>query len=585
MIDALHAAGSFCAPWAAAILRASLQGGLTLALAWLICRTIPRLPAALKCWLLRLAFLKLLIALIWSAPLDLAVLHPDVGLSPPVAVASDPIHDLPAPAPAYGAPPAQSHFDPQPILLAIWAAGMLSALTVLLRNALATTRFRRGCRDLNDSHALAIYLSIAEKLGISRRPALLTCDRCGTPMLLGCLRPAVVVPQQILLSCDARQLRLMLAHELAHHQRHDLWWAWLPAICRLIFWFHPLVWLAGREWNVHQETACDQLAISITGATSCEYGGALLAAATRFTANRRLLAVGTCLSRKHLERRIKAMRYAALWSPRRRVLAGCALSCIAVIALVPWRLVAQEPPSSTIPATGRAARQDGIPSSSPARADADEGRTRIGLGVVFTDSAPLRASRSGMIRSIRGKEGDTVKSGDVLVEFEMQRELADVAVAEAELERASLDLHRKRALRSQNAISPDEMAEAAAAEAISKAGVQKAQAELNAGFIRSPIDGVIVNHGVHAGMFVQQGEPLLTVVSVNAPKVRFDVPVRIWSRFKVGDPVRFRSDFTGRIYFLSPQIDPQSGTGEIKATLDDPQHKLRSGMTGDVSTN
>src|SRR5688500_15225497 len=55
-------------------MRASWQGGIALAIVWLIARFVSRLPAAHKVWLWRLAFLKLVAALIWLSPVALPVL-------------------------------------------------------------------------------------------------------------------------------------------------------------------------------------------------------------------------------------------------------------------------------------------------------------------------------------------------------------------------------------------------------------------------------------------------------------------------------------------------------------------------------
>ena len=60
--------------WAAAMGRACWQGGGAIALAWALCRLLPRLPGRYQCWLWRLAYLKLLVAFVWTAPLELPLL-------------------------------------------------------------------------------------------------------------------------------------------------------------------------------------------------------------------------------------------------------------------------------------------------------------------------------------------------------------------------------------------------------------------------------------------------------------------------------------------------------------------------------
>ncbi len=76
--------------WAEAMLRACWQGAVAIALVWLACRAWARMPGSTRCWLWRLAVLKILLALFWAQPVVLPVL-PD---RPAVAPAAVP---LPAP--------------------------------------------------------------------------------------------------------------------------------------------------------------------------------------------------------------------------------------------------------------------------------------------------------------------------------------------------------------------------------------------------------------------------------------------------------------------------------------------------------
>src|SRR3954454_24003528 len=71
--------------WAAAMLRACWQGGLALGLGWAVARVWPRTSGTLRGWLLRLAYLKLLVSLAWSGSVALPLLPAPRGgsASPP----------------------------------------------------------------------------------------------------------------------------------------------------------------------------------------------------------------------------------------------------------------------------------------------------------------------------------------------------------------------------------------------------------------------------------------------------------------------------------------------------------------------
>jgi hypothetical protein len=64
------------ASWSGSLLRATWQGGPAIAAAWVLVRCRPGLPPRVVCWVWRLVDLKLIVALLWAAPLLLPLLHP-----------------------------------------------------------------------------------------------------------------------------------------------------------------------------------------------------------------------------------------------------------------------------------------------------------------------------------------------------------------------------------------------------------------------------------------------------------------------------------------------------------------------------
>ena len=80
-------------------------------------------------------------------------------------------------------------------------------------------------------------------------------------MLLGILRPAIVIPAVTLNRLDPSERMMVFGHELAHVRRGDLFWNLLAALVRALFFFHPLVWFTERRLQLAQEIAADELAI------------------------------------------------------------------------------------------------------------------------------------------------------------------------------------------------------------------------------------------------------------------------------------------------------------------------------------
>jgi hypothetical protein len=98
LADALPPLAAIASLLGDALVRASVQGGLLIALAWLLCRLAPRIPAGVRAGLWWLACLKLLVTLAWPQPIALAVLPPTAapGAAGPGAAGStgEAIHDI-----------------------------------------------------------------------------------------------------------------------------------------------------------------------------------------------------------------------------------------------------------------------------------------------------------------------------------------------------------------------------------------------------------------------------------------------------------------------------------------------------------
>ncbi len=165
-----------------------------------------------------------------------------------------------------------------------------------------------------------------------------------SPLLTGVWQPWVVLPGPVVQSSDLAERRLMLAHEVGHLKRRDLWWNWLLLVARVLFFFHPLVWLGRREWLLAQEMASDELALQMTEASEHEYGEMLVrVAAWPAAARPGIFIVGITESYHALARRLTAIASRAPVTRRRLMVSGLLMLALTGGVFMPWRLVAREP--------------------------------------------------------------------------------------------------------------------------------------------------------------------------------------------------------------------------------------------------
>jgi beta-lactamase regulating signal transducer with metallopeptidase domain len=121
----------------------------------------------------------------------------------------------------------------------------------------------------------------AEQLRLKTGPRTLITDVEVSPFICGMRRPTLVLPESLATKTDQSRLRQIILHELAHVRRHDLFWCWLTHAMRMAYWFHPVAyWVAFRE-ELERELACDQLAMTHSGASAADYAQTLVEAASR----------------------------------------------------------------------------------------------------------------------------------------------------------------------------------------------------------------------------------------------------------------------------------------------------------------
>ncbi|HTE20178.1 MAG TPA: M56 family metallopeptidase [Armatimonadota bacterium] len=360
--------------WADTMGRACWHGGLALAVVWLLCCALPKLPPEIRCWLWRLAYAKLLVTFLWVSPVEVPLLpaQPPVqttrGGTPEATLAQ--ATELPwssaqgahlnSSVRAWAAP----GVSPSALLFGVWLLGVCATCIWLGREVQRSRSLLRWCVPVREDAWNVCCAELSSDLGLPRTPRLLAVIGNGSPQVVGVVRPPVILPSSLLAECSATEVRLILAHELAHLKRRDLIWGWLAAVTHALFWFHPLVWLANSEWRTAQEIACDALAVRVTGAPVGDYGDVLVKVARRDRCPQSgLTALGVNGSAGTLRRRLTAMKYMRQVSRKRLMLAGVVLATLGVPALVSWRAVAQpaqdSPAGATI--TGRVVYEDGRP--------------------------------------------------------------------------------------------------------------------------------------------------------------------------------------------------------------------------------
>ena len=192
-------------------------------------------------------------------------------------------------------------------LLVLSAATSTGLLAWLLIRWWQITR-RVSCAKTSE-RLTAIAAQARLLAGVRARPPVkLTADTMS-PAVCGLFRPAILIPQTLAENFSDEQLRAVLLHELIHLRRRDVWLNFLQSLLQIVYWWHPLVWLANaRIRRVREEAVDDAVMLALAGGAEA-YAPTLLQVA-KLALNRPLVSlglVGIMESRSALRQRIERL--------------------------------------------------------------------------------------------------------------------------------------------------------------------------------------------------------------------------------------------------------------------------------------
>jgi membrane fusion protein (multidrug efflux system) len=197
----------------------------------------------------------------------------------------------------------------------------------------------------------------------------------------------------------------------------------------------------------------------------------------------------------------------------------------------------------------------------------------------------VSAEVEGRIERIPPKEGDYVKSGDLLIQINADLIRPFFEIAQEQVKRDQIEFERMDNLIKDNATSQRDLDDARTKLTISKANLDEVQARLERTSIYSPTAGQLNNIIVEEGEYVQVGAPVAEVVDNDMVKVVVDVPERDISFFSVGQKaevfvnVKGREiSMTGEISFISELADSQTRSTRVEISLENKKRLLRSGQ-------
>lgn len=208
--------------------------------------------------------------------------------------------------------------------------------------------------------------------------------------------------------------------------------------------------------------------------------------------------------------------------------------------------------------------------------------------LVATKGVDVTAEVSGVVREILFESGQAVSDGNVLVRLDDTVDRADLRGLLAERRLAGIKYRRLAKLLKEKSVSQSDVDEAKAELDNSSAQVASKRAVIDKKEIKAPFGGYLGIRAVDMGQFVQPGDPLVPLQTLDRLYVDFSLPERHLPELVVGRSLEVTSAaapghrFRATISAMNPGVDVATRTIKLRATLDNNQQLLRPGMFVEV---
>jgi len=203
----------------------------------------------------------------------------------------------------------------------------------------------------------------------------------------------------------------------------------------------------------------------------------------------------------------------------------------------------------------------------------------------------IAAESPGKVTAIAFQPGGNVRQGDLLLRQDTSTEEAQLPGAEAAAVLAKANLDRARPLLAEDALSQAEYDAAQAEYSQGLANVKQLKAAIGKKTVRAPFSGRLGIRQVNLGQMLKEGEPIVSLQTLDPIFADFSLPQQALARLKTGTPVSIVTDaypgetFIGTLTAINAEVDAATRNIRLQATVGNKREQLRPGMFARVTVN
>ena len=150
-------------------------------------------------------------------------------------------------------------------IVPLWLGGVVLLSARLVLAWMGVARLRRSSTQPVSEAVMQRVADLAARLQIGRAVRVVQSAAVQVPLVVGWLRPIVMLPASALTGLSPAQLESIIAHELAHVRRHDYLVNALQSVAEVLLYYHPACWWISRRIRIEREHCCDDIAVALCG--------------------------------------------------------------------------------------------------------------------------------------------------------------------------------------------------------------------------------------------------------------------------------------------------------------------------------
>ncbi len=511
----------------------------------------------------------------------------------------------------------------------VWLCGASLTGSILFFGIAGTVRLRFRTHALS-GQAQRIVDSLLDQLQATRLHVKIS-DLVSTPVLLGILRPVVLLPTTAV-GWPTDTLQFVLLHEIAHAKRWDNLVNLIQRVVEVLLFFQPAVWMASVWVREERELSCDRFVTQVTRRPA-EYARVLVSLATDKSLHNPIELV-TCSSTRHaLVKRVAHLlgREETMKIQTRSIVCSVIACCLVSLACYQGIAAGEAPsePGQTEEGQLRLPPKSGQLKPKPEAATSDAKKVtpkqlpsrietkRFTGQAQLLDHIRVSTTQAGVLSKVT-EVGDRVEEGALVAALNNQRqriayetlqhqlrEPVDLQVAEKRFDLARKQLAAAKA--KTRTYTASELEVIAGEVDLAKLEVsrersrltqlrsqlQLAELALSATELRSPIAGRVTRIHQKAGEAVSAGDVVIEVSSRKRMKIEFRVPVDDVAALRRGMQIEFaptanlkiadeRRVRTGSISSISDEVSVVNQVVSVTAIIDNSDESIRVDQIGRV---